>query len=496
MLSVLFSQAQTFPYLNASTGNEGEFPVDKDTNIYMFHGNRLVKTDKNFNVIWANTYTGLNFKSLLLSKTGSIFFMGDVTGAGSSFGKLNPNGNVVWITNAIITMGANTNTLTCERIFLDRNNHLVITGSETLIKCDTLGNPIKLKKFSGTCFGALKILTDSSGVYKLVGGGMIAISAFGEAIHSYNDNMDVFTGIQLFGAGYPPFTGYKMKLIKSKFNDNFYMQVELMQTTFNVNSVQKFSTHGALKWTYSNSIYNASKYQIGEHLEESDSGDLLVTFTSGGSNTNFNSSVLRLDSMGNTLGNGMSMFSNYNLGFSVWNRPLHFARSFYSNNYYFDVSGQSFPVNPLTIQKFNSAMTHSCSIPVTYTYALGGIGQVPSMPVATPTIQTIINYSLNSLLINVTPVTFSVNTNFCTVLNIENHELNGKLNLSPNPAHSKIVINASDKIESVEVYDISGKLISTHSNTNEIDVSELTQGMYFLRMNFGNEIVTKKFIKE
>ena len=47
-----FGFSQSYPYLNASTANENEFPVDKDTNIYMFDGNRLVKTDKNFNVIW------------------------------------------------------------------------------------------------------------------------------------------------------------------------------------------------------------------------------------------------------------------------------------------------------------------------------------------------------------------------------------------------------------------------------------------------------------
>jgi len=63
-----FGFSQSFSNLNASSGNDGEFPVDKDTNIYLFHGNRLVKTDKNFNTVWANTYSGITFSSLLLSK--------------------------------------------------------------------------------------------------------------------------------------------------------------------------------------------------------------------------------------------------------------------------------------------------------------------------------------------------------------------------------------------------------------------------------------------
>src|SRR5688500_6150174 len=100
--------SQSYPYLNASTANENEFPVDKDTNIYMFHGNRLVKTDKNFNVIWANTYSGF-FKRLLLSKAGSIYFLDDLY---SIFGKINPNGTVAWSKNAkSISINTGTSTI-------------------------------------------------------------------------------------------------------------------------------------------------------------------------------------------------------------------------------------------------------------------------------------------------------------------------------------------------------------------------------------------------
>ena len=68
-------KAQTFPYLNASTGNEGQYIVDADTNIFMYHDNQLEKYDKNFNSIWVKKYSGLSFCNLLLSKTGSIYFI-------------------------------------------------------------------------------------------------------------------------------------------------------------------------------------------------------------------------------------------------------------------------------------------------------------------------------------------------------------------------------------------------------------------------------------
>ncbi len=75
-LTVAFNslKAQMFPYLNASTGNVGQYIVDSDTNIIMFHDNQIEKLDKNFNPIWVKNYNGLNFYSLLLSKSGSIYF--------------------------------------------------------------------------------------------------------------------------------------------------------------------------------------------------------------------------------------------------------------------------------------------------------------------------------------------------------------------------------------------------------------------------------------
>ena len=37
---------KNYPYLNASTGNEGQYVIDADTNIYMYHGDQIEKVDK------------------------------------------------------------------------------------------------------------------------------------------------------------------------------------------------------------------------------------------------------------------------------------------------------------------------------------------------------------------------------------------------------------------------------------------------------------------
>nr|MBA3665253.1 hypothetical protein [Bacteroidota bacterium] len=72
------SFSQNFPYLNASTGNP-DFFTDKDTNMFIIHGNRIAKVDKNYNPVWVNTYGSLTFKRVLLSKTGSMYFTAAAT---------------------------------------------------------------------------------------------------------------------------------------------------------------------------------------------------------------------------------------------------------------------------------------------------------------------------------------------------------------------------------------------------------------------------------
>jgi len=149
----------------------------------MFHGNRLVKTDKNFNTIWAKTYSNFSFSRLLLSKTGSIYFISK-NGYGNFFGKINPNGTINWVKNAnnisAILSGSTSVTygVDCQRLLLDRNNDLVLTGGEGfsqgkgfLIKTDTNGNVLKFKVFSNGMYfmHKLSIVDDSSGYYKFIG---------------------------------------------------------------------------------------------------------------------------------------------------------------------------------------------------------------------------------------------------------------------------------------------------------------------------------------
>jgi hypothetical protein len=75
--------------------------------------------------------------------------------------------------------------------------------------------------------------------------------------------------------------------------------------------------------------------------------------------------------------------------------------------------------------------------------------------------------------------------------------------VSPIPADDYIIIDITQETElvkSVSIMDINGKLICSRSLLNnsskqyKLSVSDFTEGMYFLIMNFENKIVCKKIL--
>ncbi len=74
--------------------------------------------------------------------------------------------------------------------------------------------------------------------------------------------------------------------------------------------------------------------------------------------------------------------------------------------------------------------------------------------------------------------------------------------LYPNPANTMVTINLQKNIEAdIRVFDIMGKLVIYQadvfvSKEHSLDISELNNGIYFIRVNSEIGTVTKKFIKE
>jgi len=84
-----------------------------------------------------------------------------------------------------------------------------------------------------------------------------------------------------------------------------------------------------------------------------------------------------------------------------------------------------------------------------------------------------------------------------TVSNINQFETN--FNIYPNPADDYIILASKFKWDRVDIINAEGEILNVSLNperTNKINVGHLSQGMYFIRLNFGNRVVTKRFCKK
>ncbi|MFC0877829.1 M4 family metallopeptidase [Saccharicrinis sp. FJH2] len=65
----------------------------------------------------------------------------------------------------------------------------------------------------------------------------------------------------------------------------------------------------------------------------------------------------------------------------------------------------------------------------------------------------------------------------------------------PNPAKDKLFIN-TDKSYQMKIFDTSGKLVLEASNRKDIDINTLNSGIYILKINIEETVLTEKLVKE
>jgi hypothetical protein len=84
----------------------------------------------------------------------------------------------------------------------------------------------------------------------------------------------------------------------------------------------------------------------------------------------------------------------------------------------------------------------------------------------------------------------------CMPLSVEDN-LQELISVYPNPAGDRLFLNipSSLTIDEVNLYDTLGKRISVSLFNNQIDVSNLNSGIYFIKINALNGTLTKKFVK-
>jgi hypothetical protein len=81
-------------------------------------------------------------------------------------------------------------------------------------------------------------------------------------------------------------------------------------------------------------------------------------------------------------------------------------------------------------------------------------------------------------------------------LGVNDSEIN-TIQLFPNPVHWVLQVQSQESINSLQLYDISGKLIfSSEENIDKIDFSNYINGLYFLKINTYSGSVVEKVLKE
>ena len=75
----------------------------------------------------------------------------------------------------------------------------------------------------------------------------------------------------------------------------------------------------------------------------------------------------------------------------------------------------------------------------------------------------------------------------------ENSKYINQFTIYPNPAATTLFIEGKNEIESVEIFDINAKVLISKQGTRTVDVSQLSAGFYFIKLN---NTETFKFIKK
>ena len=83
-------------------------------------------------------------------------------------------------------------------------------------------------------------------------------------------------------------------------------------------------------------------------------------------------------------------------------------------------------------------------------------------------------------------------------IGVDEHQVTSSVTIFPNPVRDKLFVRASSPVCKMEIFTVLGTLVCERSNgseTMEIDVQNLSSGLYFVRLLTENEVVTVRFIK-
>jgi hypothetical protein len=85
--------------------------------------------------------------------------------------------------------------------------------------------------------------------------------------------------------------------------------------------------------------------------------------------------------------------------------------------------------------------------------------------------------------------------------NVASIDLNVSISIAPNPATTELIVNYKEAVSTkISITDVLGKQIFTREtnagNSTTVPINEFSNGIYFIKIQQGKNVVTKKFIKE
>ena len=89
--------------------------------------------------------------------------------------------------------------------------------------------------------------------------------------------------------------------------------------------------------------------------------------------------------------------------------------------------------------------------------------------------------------------TQNINVNINTVNDLYKDD---EINIYPNPANDYIQIETHLEFNSIIITDVTGKIVKSLKYTKQINISELTKGLYFIQLFNNKETTTHKFLKK
>jgi hypothetical protein len=94
------------------------------------------------------------------------------------------------------------------------------------------------------------------------------------------------------------------------------------------------------------------------------------------------------------------------------------------------------------------------------------------------------------------PIELNFDISNCNTLSIDDNNISEEFNIYPIPTSDIINVNTKLKVDKIEVYNIYGKLILTNLNTKDINIENLSSGIYIAKIYSDNRIDSKKIMKQ